>query len=69
MKIGDKLNNGAIVLDYFDNDDKSMVLALTAGTCQPFVFWHIDKDGNTCCGQYFYDLSTAVCEFEAVAQY
>ena len=60
LKCGDRLENGAIVIDVRRNETtgRSFVLARYHEP-QPWVTWMLDDDGNTEVGCYFASLSRA----------
>lgn len=54
VKIGDRLANGAIVLDvYHDTQGYTRVVAHWEHNSMPFVYWTIDSELNANWGHYF----------------
>lgn len=70
MQVGDKLPNGATVLEYksfngpFGYDDvRNVVLAKTDGY-MPYVTWRLDAIGNAYWGHYYSNLNEAKKDFQ-----
>lgn len=64
--IGDRLPNGAVVLDVAEGTETGVVLAHTGGV-QPFVTWRypIGDPAATASGRYHYLLADAVADYNS----
>lgn len=60
LKIGDKLPNGAIVLDTKDRGFETIILCLWK---KEFVTWCYDEQGGTYWGHYFSSIQEAMLYF------
>lgn len=61
LKIGDKLPNGAIVLDIREKNCEIFILCLWK---KEFVSWGYDPQGGTYWGHYFPSLQEAMADFD-----
>lgn len=63
MKIGDKLDNGAVVLDFKQvNRDEFVILAEFGGHAMPYVTWRY-RAGACYWGHYYRHLFNAKSDF------
>lgn len=63
LEIGDKLKNGAIILDIVSKNSGFVVLALSPERFSPYVVWQLDSDGDGMAGNYYNMLYDAVLDF------
>lgn len=72
LKIGDKLPNGAVVLDIGEQDGHTIILCLRLRGVEyklhPFVTWGYEPQGGTYWGHYAQTLSEAIVDFNERTQ-